>query len=141
MISPTFRFSRAIRPDSIRKVSGMTLLEVMVALVIFAMTGTAVMKAASDHLSGVGQIEEITFATWVANNRLSQVTIDSSWPPKDNQKGSEEMANRTWYWQQKVLKTNDKDMFSIEVRVSLNEQQTDSITTVIGFVAKANVSL
>ena len=42
---------------------GMTLLEVMVALFIFAMTGGAIMKAASEHLNGVGQIEEITIAT------------------------------------------------------------------------------
>ncbi|MFT4937309.1 MAG: general secretion pathway protein I [Paraglaciecola sp.] len=137
MISRKFIFSRAKIPQSTLEVSGMTLLEVMVALVIFAMTGTAVMKAASDHLNGVGQIEQITFATWVANNRLTQLSIDPSWPPKDNQKGSEEMAYRTWYWHQKVIKTNDKDMFSIEVSVSLNEQQTSSITTVNGFVAKA----
>ena len=140
MIASKARASRKKKPESIRKVTGMTLLEVMVALVIFAMTGTAVMKAASDHLNGVGQIEQITFATWVANNRLSQLTIDTTWPPKDNEKGSEEMADRTWYWQQKVLKTNDKDMFSIEVSVSLNEQHTDSITTVTGFVAKAKAS-
>jgi general secretion pathway protein I len=121
------------------KQCGMTLLEVMVALVIFALTGTAVMKAASEHLNGIGQIEEITFATWVANNRLTQLHIDPSWPPKDKQKGSEEMADRTWYWQQKVLKTNDKDMFSVEVRVSLDEQFEQSITTVTSFVAKANI--
>ena len=131
---------RPNNPALICKASGMTLLEVMVALVIFAMTGTAVMKAASDHLNGVGQIEQITFATWVANNRLTQLSIDPAWPPKDNQKGTEEMADRTWYWHQKVIKTNDKDMFSIELSVSLNDQQTDSITTVTGFVAKATVS-
>ena len=39
------------------KQQGMTLLEVMVALFIFAMTGGAIMKAASEHLNGVGQIE------------------------------------------------------------------------------------
>ena len=54
--------------------SGMTLLEVLVALFIFALTGTAIMKAASDHLTGVGQIEDITFATWVANNHLMHGT-------------------------------------------------------------------
>jgi general secretion pathway protein I len=119
---------------------GMTLLEVMVALVIFALTGTAVMKAATEHLSGVGQIEEITFATWVANNRLTQVHLATTWPPKNNQKGSEDMADRTWYWQQQVMKTNDKDMLSIVVSVSLEEQFDQSITSVTSFVAKAKAT-
>ena len=78
----------------------MTLLEVLVALFIFALTGTAIMKAASDHLTGVGQIEDITFATWVADNRLTQLHLDTKWPIKNNQKGELEMAGRKWYWQQ-----------------------------------------
>jgi general secretion pathway protein I len=118
---------------------GMTLLEVMVALVIFALTGSAVMKAASEHLSGIGQIEEITFATWVANNRLTRLHIDTNWPPKNKLKGAQDMADRTWYWQQNVVKTSDKDMFSVEVVVSLDEQFEQSITTVTSFVAKAKV--
>jgi general secretion pathway protein I len=85
-----------------KHLSGMTLLEVLVALFIFALTGTAIMKAASDHLTGVGQIEEITFATWVANNRLTQLHIDNTWPIKNNQKGEQEMAGRKWYWQQRL---------------------------------------
>ena len=67
-------------------ITGMTLLEVLIALFIFALTGTAIMKAASDHLTGVGQIEDITFATWVANNRLTQLHINKTWPLKNNQK-------------------------------------------------------
>jgi general secretion pathway protein I len=118
------------------KNAGMTLLEVMVALAIFAITSTAVMKAASDHLSAIGQIEEITFATWVANNRLSQLSLATEWPPKNNQKGSQEMSDRTWYWQQRVLKTNDEDLRSVEVTVGLDETYERGITTVTSFYAK-----
>ncbi|MCW8093273.1 type II secretion system minor pseudopilin GspI [Alteromonas sp. ASW11-130] len=115
---------------------GMTLLEVMVALLIFALTGTAVMKAASDHLFSVGQIEEITFATWVANNRLNALQRETTWPPKNNLKGQQEMSDRIWYWQQKVIKTSDKDLRAIEVSVSLDENYTNSLTTVTAYVAK-----
>lgn len=118
------------------KTRGMTLLEVMVALAIFAITSTAVMKAASDHLSAIGQIEEITFATWVANNRLSQLSMETEWPPKNNKKGSQEMSDRTWYWQQRVLKTNDEDLRSVEVTVGLDETYDQGITTVTSFFAK-----
>lgn len=116
--------------------SGMTLLEVLVALFIFALTGTAIMKAASDHLIGVGQIEDITFATWVVNNRLTQLHIDTTWPIKNNQKGEQEMAGRKWYWQQRVNKTNDANMVQVEVSVGLDEQYEGTVTSASTFIAK-----
>ncbi|MBU3005855.1 type II secretion system minor pseudopilin GspI [Paraglaciecola arctica] len=116
--------------------AGMTLLEVLVALFIFALTGTAIMKAASDHLTGVGQIEDITFATWVANNRLNQVHIDNTWPIKNNKKGEQEMAGRLWYWQQRTIKTSDDEMVQVEITVGLDEQYQESITSVSTFIAK-----
>ncbi|WP_339720565.1 type II secretion system minor pseudopilin GspI [uncultured Paraglaciecola sp.] len=116
--------------------AGMTLLEVLVALFIFALTGTAIMKAASDHLIGVGQIEDITFATWVANNRLNQLQIDTTWPIKNNKKGEQEMAGRKWYWQQRISKTSDDEMVQVEVSVGLDEQYQGTVTSVSTFIAK-----
>jgi general secretion pathway protein I len=116
--------------------SGMTLLEVMVALFIFAITGTAIMKAASDHLTGVGQIEDITFATWVANNRLTQLHIDTTWPIKKNQRGEQEMAGRIWYWRQQIIKTSDSDMVQVEVSVGLDQEYEGTVTSASTFIAK-----
>jgi general secretion pathway protein I len=116
--------------------TGMTLLEVLVALFIFALTGTAIMKAASDHLNGVVQIEDITFATWVANNRLNQLHIANTWPIKNNKKGEQEMAGRKWYWQQRTIKTSDDEMVQVEVSVGLDEQYQDRVTSVSTFIAK-----
>ncbi|GFD70056.1 hypothetical protein KUL106_33190 [Alteromonas sp. KUL106] len=115
---------------------GLTLLEVMVALLIFALTGTAVLKAAGEHLSSVGQIESITFANWVASNRLNQLQLDNTWPPKNNLKGTMEMADRTWYWQQTVAKTNDNDLRAVTVSVGEDENYRSSVTSVTTFVAK-----
>ena len=118
------------------KQSGLTLLEVMVALLIFALTGTAILKAAGEHLSSVGQIESVTFANWVASNRLNQLQIENSWPPKNNLKGSVQMADRTWYWQQTVTKTNDNDLLSVTISVGEDERYSSSVTSVTTFVAK-----
>ncbi|QPG07261.1 type II secretion system minor pseudopilin GspI [Salinimonas marina] len=114
----------------------MTLLEVMVALFIFAMAGTAVMKSATEHLSSVGDIEQVTFATWVASNRLNQLKLTTQWPPKNNQKGSIEMADRTWYWQQFIKKTNDNGLRQVEVKVGLDENYQSSVTSVISYVTQ-----
>ena len=126
-------------PKNLRVSSGMTLLEVMVALFIFAVTGTAIMKSASDHLIGVGQIEEITFATWVANNRLTQLHVKNAWPVMDKQKGEQQMAGRTWYWQQRVIKTNDNEMVQVEVAVGLDEEFQATITSASTFIAKQSI--
>lgn len=119
--------------------AGFTLLEVLLAIGIFAITATAVVKAAADHLNGVVQIEEITFATWVANNRLNEILIEKKWPPKDAEKGSVKMVGRTWYWQQNVLKTPDKDLLGIEVEVGLDENYQRTTTAVTSYLAKPRV--
>ncbi|UAA40653.1 type II secretion system minor pseudopilin GspI [Paraneptunicella aestuarii] len=118
--------------------NGMTLIEVMVALLIFAFTATAVMKATTEHLRGVGTLEQMTFATWVANNRLTEVSLDEKWPPQNNVKGSEEMAGITWYWKQKVVKTQEENMLSVEISVSEDAAGENVLTTVSTFVAKPN---
>ncbi|MBD3585674.1 type II secretion system minor pseudopilin GspI [Salinimonas sp. HHU 13199] len=115
---------------------GMTLLEVMIALFVFALAGTAVMKAASSHLNSISEIEDITFATWVASNRLNQLKLNDTWPPKNDQKGTMDMSERTWYWRQKVEKTNDDTLRQVEIIVGLDELYTDSVTSVKTFVTK-----
>ena len=132
-VNSTGKSIASIRPHSQR---GLTLLEVMVALLIFALTGTAVLKAAGEHLSSVGQIESVTFANWVASNRLNQLQLDTTWPPKNNLKGTMEMADRTWYWQQTVAKTNDNDLRAVTVSVGEDQSYKSSVTSVTTFVAK-----
>lgn len=120
------------------KQRGFTLLEVMVALFIFAVTGTAILKTTAEHLNSLGKLEEITFATWVANNRLTQLSLESTkkWPPKNNQKGEAEMVDRTWYWQQEITKTPEDGMLQVTIRVGLDENHKGEITSVTSFVAK-----
>ena len=118
-----------------RKAKGLTLLEVMVALFIFALTATSIMKAASEHLRGIATLEEITFATWVANNQLNHALVEQKWPPENNKKGSEEMGGVTWYWRQVVTNTQDSDLRQVEVFVSQTENDESYITSVTTFLA------
>lgn len=118
------------------KKRGLTLLEVLVALAIFAITGSAILKAVGDNLSSVGQLETITIANWVANNQLTKIQLEEPWPIKNNQKGSVEMANRTWFWQQSVVSTNDDDLKSVTISVGLDETFNDTETSVTSFFSK-----
>ncbi|MDP5030411.1 type II secretion system minor pseudopilin GspI [Paraglaciecola sp.] len=125
-----------MRLNQTTKQHGLTLLEVMVALLIFAVTGSAILKAAGDHLSGVRLIQDMTFATWVANNRLTALQLEDTWPPKNNAKGSQEMAGTMWYWSQRVEKTTDEDLMLVEVTVATEANSKNSITSVSTYLAK-----
>ena len=118
-----------------QKQRGLTLIEVMVALLIFGLTGVAVLKATSDNLTGVSQIKDVTVATYVANNRLNQIHIERRWPLEKNAKGEMKMLDRTWYWRQDVSKTEVDDMVQVRVWVSLDSDMQTTITDVVTFFA------
>lgn len=118
-----------------QKQRGLTLIEVMVALLIFGLTGVAVLKATSDNLTGVSQIKDVTIATYVANNRLNQIHIERRWPLEKNAKGEMKMLDRTWYWRQDVSKTEVDDMVQVRVWVSLDSDMRTTITDVVTFFA------
>lgn len=103
------------------KRSGFTLIEVMLAMAVFAIAGVSLLGVADNNYRHISHLEEQMFANWVASNQLVEVSLDKTWPPKNNRKGEVEMAGRTWYWQQKVVKTANKELRSLVMEVRLNE--------------------
>lgn len=106
---------------NLSKQRGFTLIEVMVAMAVFAIAGVALLGVADNNYRHISHLEEQMFANWVASNQLVEVSLDKTWPPKNNRKGKVEMAGRTWYWQQKVIKTANKELRAVNMQVRLNE--------------------
>ncbi len=107
--------------NNLTKPLGFTLIEVMLAMAVFAIAGVALLGVADNNYRHISHIEEQMFANWVASNQLVEVSLDKTWPPKNNRKGKVEMAGRTWYWQQKVSKTANKELRAVNMQVRLNE--------------------
>ena len=63
-----------------KKQAGMTLIEVMVALAVFALAGLAVMQATLQQTRQLGRMEEKTLAGWLADNQLVQLRLENRWP-------------------------------------------------------------
>jgi len=117
--------------NSIKK-TGFTLIEVMLAMAVFAVAGVALLGVADNNYRHISHLEEQMFANWVASNQLVEASLDKTWPPKNNRKGKVEMAGRTWYWQQKVVKTANKEMRAVTMEIRLDEDEelvTTSVTT------------
>jgi len=115
---------------------GFTLIEVMLAMAIFSIAGVAILGAAESNVRNLGHIEQKVLASWVASNQLVEATLDKKWPPKNNKQGKVELAGREWFWQQKVIKTTDKDMRAIVMEVRLEENKESSLTSLMTYVSK-----
>jgi general secretion pathway protein I len=103
------------------KRNGFTLLELLVAMAIFATAGMAIMQASSAHIRSLSQLDELTIASYVADNQLQLALLDTEWPGKTNSQGEVTMANRTWLWQQQQSKLTDDDLRLVVITVSLAE--------------------
>lgn len=122
-----------------KKSLGFTLIEVMLAMAVFSIAGIALLSAATNNARNIGYLEDKMFANWVAANQLVTNNLVAKWPPKNNVKGDVELAGRIWFWQQKVIKTNDKGMRAIVMEIRLkadDELPISSLTTYVSQVEK-----
>lgn len=103
---------------SFTKQSAMTLLEVMVAMAVFATAGLAVMKSASENISSVSYLEDKVFSSWIAENNIVELRVTKKYPGKSWAKGESELAGRTWFWRRKAEATTSADFLAITVEVA-----------------------
>ncbi|MGB2739042.1 MAG: type II secretion system minor pseudopilin GspI [Cognaticolwellia sp.] len=123
--------------SSVQKLQkGFTLIEVMLAMAVFSIAGIAILGTADTNARNLGYLESKIIASWVASNQLVEVTLDTSWPPKNNKKGKVEFAGQEWFWQQKVVKTTDKDMRAIVMEVRLEEKDPSALSHLMTYIAK-----
>lgn len=100
---------------------GFTLLELLVAMAIFATAGIAIMQVSSAHVRNLAQLDELTIARYIADNQMQLAMLDKDWPGKEKQQGELEIANRKWLWQQQRIKVPDEDLRQVQISVSLAE--------------------
>jgi general secretion pathway protein I len=119
------------------KSTGFTLIELLIAMAVFATAGVAVMKTASEHMNSISHLEDMTFASYVAENQLNAVFLQKSWPLKNEQK-TVEFANRSWLWQQEIRKTPDANFSAVVVKVSLADKPEKVLYELQTFVGKSD---
>jgi len=121
---------------SSKKLLGFTLIEVLLALSVFSLAGLALLNTADTHFTSLNNLENKIIADWVASNQLVEVNLETTWPPKNNKTGKEEMAGREWHWTQKVTKTQDEDMREVVVEVRFTEKDKLALTSLKSYVSK-----
>jgi general secretion pathway protein I len=95
---------------------GFTLLEVMVALAIFAVAAIALTRAGMSYTQGVSSLTDRTLAHFVAMNEAANLRILGTWPEGTGEKEVEEQGQH-WLVQHQVYPTPTEQVRRVEIRV------------------------
>jgi general secretion pathway protein I len=109
------------------------LLEVMIALIIVALSLTAVAASMSQMIFSAQTMRDRTYASWIAQNRIAELRLAPDTPDVGASNGEVQYANVDWSWRAVVSETGVDDLYQIDVSVSFAGSD-DNIRTVTGFV-------
>ncbi len=122
-----------------RSCSGFTLLEVLVALTVLALTLGAVIKAAGDYTANQAHLHDRTLATWVARNVLVEQQLENAWPRVGELKGTTDMGEREWRWLAIVSQTEEEELRRLDVEVrpfedDFSDDDAEPLAVLSGFL-------
>ena len=118
---------------------GFTLVEVMVALAVVAVTLPALMMALHQQIDGTGYLRDKSLAHLVAANQLAEIRILTEATralPEGDSSGVQELADRQWYWWRRSSETELENFYRIEISVaSSEEQENEPLITLTAFLS------
>jgi general secretion pathway protein I len=117
---------------------GFTLIEVLVALVVVAVSMTAAVLAVSERTRDGAYLRDKTLAHWIAMNLVTERRLQAQAPALGKSSDEIEFAGRRWRWTLVVDKTAIDTMRRMDVRVRTADAPEDSsLATVTGFYGTA----
>ena len=114
------------------RAKGFTLLEVMVALMIFATAAVALTQSLTQSASSTSALEERQFADLLANNLMVDIQRDGL---GNSNAGRESLAGYEFRWQREVSDTPHPDMRRVDLTITLLGSE-DVLTNRSAFLRK-----
>lgn len=115
--------------------NGFTLIEVLIALAILSIALAATMRATGMATTTAETVKIKTYATWVAENRLAQISAERIFPSVGTQNGDVTMAGIAFQWTQTANETPNKDFRKVDVAVTV-VGETQKRTTLTAYVSR-----
>ena len=119
---------------------GFTLIEVLVALAIFALSITALSGTFHSNIHNANRLKEKTLAFWIAENTMVELKAKAfgqdKYPPTNTRTDKAEYAGREWVIETAVTKAPGPfNMLRIDISVGVETDDKPSyLTTLSGFL-------
>ena len=117
------------------RLRGFTLIEVMVALIIVALSLTALTASMNQMIDAANTMRERTFASWIAQNKIAEMRLAGVIPKVGESNGEVDFANATWAWTAEVSETGVENLLRVEVSVSYAGVD-EPVRQVTGFIGE-----
>jgi general secretion pathway protein I len=114
---------------------GMTLIEVLVALVIVTIALAAAIRSVNVGVENTDYLKQRNIAQWVAMNHASELQLQLA-ATKTNGQYETEMAGQTWQVQSKASATADSEILRVEIHVKKDRDAESSLASLITYVLK-----
>lgn len=124
-------------PDKSR-IRGFTLIEIMVALIIFAVLSVTLLVRLGDSIRSEQYLESKTLASLMAENVLASMRIEEEWSNVRSDKKTVNMVGQRWEVKTTVTDTDNENLRKVYVQVrpdnmrSGNDSYVFSLTSYIG---------
>ena len=117
---------------SARRSRGFTLVEVLVALAIVALTLAAASRSVAVSIESAEQHKLRVLAGFVADNRLSELAARRAWPGVGVSEGAERQAGIDFRWRAEVFATPHLRLRRVEIRVMDPNVPSHELRRVVG---------
>lgn len=115
---------------------GFTLIEVLVALAVLAVTLAAASRSTAFSTDSANEVRLRALAGFVAENRLSEMTARRAWPAPGVMEGTEEQAGLTFNWRAEVVETPHPLLRRLEIHVLDPRDPSHELRRLVGILAR-----
>ena len=119
------------------RMSGMTLIEVLVALVIIAVALSAAVRSVNMGSANTDYLKQKSFSHWLAMNEITELQATEITGSKNEWK-QVEMADHSWHINTSVKATSERLIFRVETRVYRERGDESALASIVSSVSILN---